>query len=72
MHKKQDEIKKEFAKRKKKGKKIRKDGEEKKEKEITVSNLMNKTGLHCHAAFVSVLGKPLVCTELGHRLDKRD
>lgn len=33
---------------------------------------MNETGLHCHAAFFSVLGKLLIWIELGCSLDKGD
>lgn len=33
---------------------------------------MNKTGLQCHTAFVSVLVKVLIWIELGYRLDKGD
>lgn len=53
-------------------KKRRKDREEEKKKKTTVANLMNKTGLHCHAAFVSVLGKLLILIELRYSLDKGD
>lgn len=57
---------------KKWGKKEEKTGKRKNKKKTTVANLMNKTGLHCHAAFVSVLGKLLISTELRYSLDKGD
>lgn len=51
-------------------KKEEKTGKRKKKEDH--SNLINKTGLQCHAAFVSVLGKLLIWIELGYRLDKGD
>lgn len=59
-----------FKKEKNEEKKKKRQGRGK--KKIIVANLMNETGLHCHTAFVSVLGKLLIWIELGYRLDMGD